>query len=105
MSHFSRITTKFRHKLALIQGLEEMGYTVETDTTIKGYHGLHNVDIAVNKIQGYGIGFARNNNGTYDMVADWWGIAGTGQKKIADELKQQAELIQKGGATKIVVQQ
>lgn len=105
MSHFSRITTKFRHKLALIQCLQEMGYTVETETTIKGYHGLHNVDIAVNKIQGYGIGFARNNNGTYDMVADWWGIAGAGQKKIADELKQRAELIQKEYAKKIVLEQ
>jgi len=105
MSHFSRITTKFRHRQALIQCLQEMGHMVETDTTIKGYHGQHSVDIAVIINHGYGIGFVKNSNGTYDMVADWWGIRGTGQKKIADELKVQAELIQKEYAKKIVLEQ
>lgn len=105
MSHFSRITTKFRHRQALIQCLQDMGHVVETDTTIKGFHGQHTVDIAVKKTRGYGIGFVKNNNGSYDMVADWWGIAGNGQKKIADELKQQAELIQKEYAKKIVLEQ
>ena len=105
MSHFSRITTKFRHREALIQCLQDLGHSVETDTTIKGYHGQHNVDIAVKKTHGYGIGFVRNTNGTYDMVADWWGITGSGQRKIAEELKHQAEMIQKEYAKKIVLEQ
>jgi hypothetical protein len=105
MSHFSRIRTTFRHRGALIQCMQELGYTVETDTTIRGYHGQHNVDIAVKKSGGYGLGFVRNPDGTYDLVADWYGVAGKGEQKIAEELKRQAETIQKEYAKKIVLEQ
>jgi len=105
MSHFSRIRTTFRHREALIQCMEDLGYTVEIDTTIKGYHGRHNVDIAVKKSGGYGLGFVKNPEGTYDLVADWYGVAGRGEKKIAEELKQQAEAIQKKYAKKMVLEQ
>ena len=40
-----------------------------------------------------------------DMVADWWGISGKGEKKIAEELNHQAETIQKEYAKKIVLEQ
>jgi cold shock CspA family protein len=105
MSHFSRIHTQFRHREALIKCLVELGLTVETDTTVKGYHGQHTVDIAAKQSNGYGVGFVKNSDGTYDMVADWWGVSGTGQKKIADELKVQAEIIQKEYARKMVLEQ
>ena len=105
MSHFSRIRTTFRRREALIQCMQESGYTVETDTTITGYHGQHNVDIAVKKSGRYCLGFVENPEGTYDMVADWWGISGKGEKKIAEELNHQAETIQKEYAKKIVLEQ
>jgi len=105
MSHFSRIRTTFRHREALIQCMQDLGYTVETDTTINGYHGMHNVDIAVKRAGGYGLGFVKNPDGTYDLVADWYGVAGKGERKIAEELKQQAEAIQKKYAKKIVLEQ
>ncbi len=105
MSHFSRIRTTFRRREALIQCMQELGYTVETDTTITGYHGQHNVDIAVKKSGRYCLGFVENPEGTYDMVADWWGISGKGETKIAEELNHQAETIQKEYAKKIVLEQ
>jgi hypothetical protein len=105
MSHFSRIRTTFRHREALIQCMQGLGYTVETDTTINGYHGRHNVDIAVRKSGGYGLGFVKNPDGTYDLVADWWGVSGKGETKIAAELKRQAETIQKEYAKKMVLEQ
>ncbi|MDD1689544.1 MAG: DUF1257 domain-containing protein [Methanoregula sp.] len=105
MSHFSRIRTMFRHREALIQCMQELGYSVEIDTTIRGYHGQHNVDIAVKKSGGYGLGFVKNPEGTYDLVADWYGISGKGEKKIAEELKKQAETIQKEYAKKMVLGQ
>lgn len=105
MSHFSRIRTQFRHREALIQCLQDLGYTVELDAAIKGYHGQHTVDIAVKKASGYGVGFVKNTGGTYDMVADWWGVSLTGQKKIAVKLQQQAETIQKEYAKKMVLEQ
>jgi hypothetical protein len=104
MSHYSRVRTQFRHREALVQCLENLGYTVETDTIIKGYRGQHTVDIAVKTTKGYGVGFVRNGE-TYDMVADWWGVAGAGQKKLASELQQHAEKIQKEYAKAMVLEQ
>ncbi len=105
MSHFSRIRTVFRHREALVQCMQDLGYQVETDTTISGYHGRHTVDIAVKKSGGYGLGFVKNPDGTYDMVGDWWGIPGKGETKLAGELKRQAEAIQKEYAKKLVLEQ
>jgi hypothetical protein len=105
MSHFSRIRTTFRHREALIRCMQDLGYTVEIETTIKGYHGQHNVDIAVKKSGGYGLGFVKNPDGTYDLVADWYGVAGKGEQKIAEELKRQAGAIQQEYAKKMVLEQ
>jgi hypothetical protein len=105
MSHFSRIRTTFRHREALIRCMQDLGYTVECDTTIKGYHGRQNVDIAVKKSGDYGLGFVKNPEGSYDLVADWYGVAGRGEKKIAEELKRQAEAIQQEYAKTMVLEQ
>jgi len=105
MSHFSRIRTTFRHREALVQCMQELGYSVETDTTIKGYHGLHNVDIAARKSDGYALGFVKNADGAYDLVADWWGVTGKSEQKVAEELKRQAGAIQQEYAKRMVLEQ
>jgi hypothetical protein len=105
MSHYSRVKTQFRHREALISCLENLGYEVETDTVIKGHHGEHQVDIAVRKTKGYGVGFIKSPDGTFDMVADWWGVAGTDERKITQDLAQQAGAIQKAYAQKMVLEQ
>jgi len=104
MSHYSRVRTQFRHREALIQCLEQLGYTVETDTMIRGYRGQHAVDIAVKTAKGYGVGFVRNGE-TYDMVADWWGVSGVGEKQLANELQEHAGRIQKEYAKAMVLEQ
>jgi Protein of unknown function (DUF1257) len=105
MSHFSRIRTKFRHREALVECLQGLGYHVETDTTVKGYHGQHNVDIAARKSAGYGIGFVKNPDGTYDMVADLWGAGSRTRDTMAGELDAQSGIIQKAYAKKMVLEQ
>jgi hypothetical protein len=105
MSHYSRVRTQFRHREALIACLKNLGYDVETDTVIRGHHGEHEVDIAVRKVKGYGVGFVKSPDGTYDMVADWWGVAGTDERKITQELAEQADAIQKEYAKKMVLEQ
>ena len=105
MSHFSRIRTTFRHRGALMQCLQELGYTVEEGTAIQGHHGCHTVDIAATTKQGYGIGFVQNSDGSFDMVADWWGVKTSNQRKMAEELKAQAGTIQKEYAKKMVLEQ
>jgi hypothetical protein len=105
MSHYSRIKTQFRHRGALVTSLTNLGYDVETDTVIRGHQGEHQLDIAVKTAKGCGIGFVKNPDGTFDMVADWWVVAGTDERKISQELAQQACAIQKEYAKKIVLEQ
>ena len=85
--------------------MQDLGYTVEVNATVRGYHGEHTVDIVAKKSSGYGLGFVMNPSGTYDLVADWWGVPGKGEKKIAEELRRQAETLQKEYAKKIVLEQ
>jgi hypothetical protein len=105
MSHFSRIRTTFRHRGALVRCLQELGYLVEESTTVQGHHGCHSVDIAARSKQGYGIGFVQNGDGSFDMVADWWGVKASSQKKMAEKLREQAGIIQKEYAKKMVLEQ
>jgi hypothetical protein len=105
MSHFSRIKTKFRHRQALIECLQQLGYGVETETTVRGYHGQHDVEIAARMSGGYGIGFVKNPDGTYDMVADLWGAGSRTQEKMAEELDTHAGRIQKAYAKQMVLEQ
>ena len=105
MSHYSRVKTQFRHREALIACLTSLGYEVEIDTVVRGHHGEHTVDIAVKTTKGYGVGFVKSPDGTYDMVADWWGVSGTDECKISQELAQQAGAIQKEYAKKMVLEQ
>jgi hypothetical protein len=105
MSHYSRVKTQFRHREALIACLLNLGYKIETDTTIMGHHGEHTVDIAVRQAKGYGVGFVKSPDGTYDMVADWWGVAGADERMMTLELARQAGTIQKEYAKKMVLEQ
>jgi hypothetical protein len=105
MSHYSRVKTQFRHREALMTCLQNLGYQVETDTVVRGHHGEHTVDIAVKTTKGHGFGFVKSPDGTYDMVADWWGVSGTDERKITQELAQQAGAIQKEYAKKMVLEQ
>ena len=105
MSHYSRVRTRFHNRGALIACLRQMGYAVETDTTIQGHHGEHHVDIAVKMKKGCGIGFVKGTDDTYDMVADWWGVAGTDERKMTQELAQAAGNIQKEYAKQMVLEQ
>jgi hypothetical protein len=59
----------------------------------------------VRKTKGYGVGFIKSPDGTYDMVADWWGVTGIDERKITEELKKQAGTIQKEYAKKMVLEQ
>jgi len=105
MSHYSRVRTQFHNREALIASLRNLGHDVETDTVIQGHHGEHTVDIAVRKTKGYGIGFVKSPDGTYDMVADWWGVKGAEERTITQELEKQAGSIQKEYAKKMILEQ
>jgi hypothetical protein len=105
MSHFSRLKTQFKNREILTECLGEMGYEVETNGTIKGYAGQEFVDFSIKTKNGYGIGFRLNDQGTYDIIADWWGVKGTRHEKLLDGLQERVNRIQREYALKMVMEQ
>ena len=66
--------------------LTEMGYQVINAKTVTGYGKIKEmVDFAV-KTEGYSIGFRRNNEGVFEIVADWWGVKGVTEKEFVSKL-------------------
>ena len=90
MSHFTRLKTRITNKEMLINCLKEMGYEVRENCTIKGYrYTKHKVDVAVSTKSGYEIGFVMDEEGVYNVVADWWGISSTSENEFARQLEEQ----------------
>ncbi len=89
MSHFSRLKTQIVEKEFLLQALQDMGYTVEEgELEVQGFGGKATpVSVRASKPNSYDIGF-RQKAGRYEIVADWWGVAGTNQKDFRDQLAQ-----------------
>jgi len=74
LSHFSTVRTQINSKADLIATLESLGYKVVEKTQVKGYSSNAHVDFIVNPPHGdYQIGF-RLHKGTYEIIADWWGV-------------------------------
>ncbi len=95
MSHFTRMRTKIRDRQTLTRCLEEMGHQVQEGGTIRGYQGREKVDLRVTTGRGYEIGFRRTGDGSYELIADWWGVRGTSQAQFTRELQQQFEEVQR----------
>jgi len=82
-----------------------MGFVIGTDTTIRGYRGLINVDIAAKTSQGCDIGFVKNADGSYDMIGDWWGKGGKKDQELGKALEEQAGKIQQEYARRVVIEE
>ncbi|MBC8231069.1 DUF1257 domain-containing protein [bacterium] len=87
MSHFSRLRTKIKDKDTLLNCLKELGYQVQLGGSIQGFQGRRDVEVAVRLREGYDIGFVRGASGTYDIIADWWGVKGTTQRQFISRLQ------------------
>jgi hypothetical protein len=76
MSHFTNVQVQIRSAKDIMECLTEMGYQVINAKTVTGYGKVKEmVDFAV-KTEGYDIGFRRNHEGVFEIVADWWGVKG-----------------------------
>jgi hypothetical protein len=104
MSHFSRLKTRFKNREILLQCLHDMGYETREHAMIQGYEGMHEVDIAIKTGKEYGIGFIHSEEGTYDMVADWWNVKGS-DRTVAERLGKRMAGVQREYAVKTVLEQ
>ena len=76
MSHFTKIKTKIFKKEILIKSLENLGFLVDQGISIlRGYDDLkRDVDFVIKLESSYNIGFALTEDGSYEIIADWWGV-------------------------------
>ena len=93
MSHFTKVTTKINNLVALKRALDQLGwkYTEASEgVVVRGYRGqTMKAEIAIDKGK-YDIGVVKNADGTYELVAGWWGIEttrGETEQQIAQELE------------------
>ncbi len=73
MSHFTTIKVQIKNGEILHKTLQELGYTVETNTNVRGYQGIKTeAEYVIRQNNGYDLGFRRQGD-NYELVADFWG--------------------------------
>lgn len=93
MSHFTNVKTQIKDIDTLIAALRQLGYAVEQGEalTLRGYRGNTTTSPIKVAFEGrgnvYDLGVVAQDDGTYALVSDWWGIRQCGhddEKLIAD---------------------
>jgi hypothetical protein len=83
MSHFTKCDLKITNLVALKRALADMELNFkeaqnEQQVVVRGWKGA-TLDAEVSVDMGkYDIGVVKQQDGTYELVADWWGIEVTG---------------------------
>ena len=76
MSHFSTLRTKITNAEVLQTSLKDLGIEVKTDADVRGYNGQRiRADIVATLEGEYDLGWSENTNGSFDLIADLWGVA------------------------------
>jgi hypothetical protein len=76
MSHFSTLRTKITSAEILTNSLRDLGISVNTDADVRGYNGQRLRADIVAVLEGeYDLGWSRNADGSFDLIADLWGVA------------------------------
>jgi Protein of unknown function (DUF1257) len=76
MSHFSTLRTKITESEILKSSLRDLGISVKTEADVRGYNGQRVRADIVAVLEGeYDLGWSRNADGSFDLIADLWGVA------------------------------
>jgi hypothetical protein len=76
MSHFSTLRTKVTDSEILKASLRDLGINVKTEADVRGYNGQRvRADIVATLEGDYDLGWSRNADGSFDLIADLWGVA------------------------------
>ena len=94
MSHFSKIRTEIKDEKMLLKCLKKLGLKVKKKGRISGHEGTQKVDFVVRTSDGNNIGFVRDIDGAFQIVADWHGIKDAGKMMFAAKLKKEFYEIQ-----------
>jgi hypothetical protein len=76
MSHFSTLRTKITDAEVLKNSLRDLGITTKSEADVRGYQGQRVRADIIAVLEGeYDLGWSRNADGTFDLIADLWGVA------------------------------
>ena len=96
MSHFTKCDLKMTNVEALKKALADMEMNVVEaaagqQVVVRGYRGQTlSADLKID-MGTYDIGVVKNDDGTLDLVADWWGVEttkGVSEEELKTRLKQ-----------------
>ena len=79
MSHFTTVKTVVRDKAVLCETLLHLHYEFREGERlpIRGYSGQNTYgQVVVNTGSGYDVGFQRQQDESFSVCADWWGVEG-----------------------------
>ena len=115
MSHFTAVKTKIRDLACLVRAIKDLGYEVtqaeeHQQVRVRGYQGqTTDAVLSIKASKTYDIGVKLTADGTYEFVADWWGVETTrgvtekefiqqltrrySYHKVMDEVKKKGEAI------------
>jgi hypothetical protein len=104
VSHFSRVRTSLKDREVLTTCLEELGYEVTEGGTIRSREGVREVDLSIHTKNGNGIGFVKDADGCYNLVADRWGMGGK-ERRILDRMAGTLAKVQRNYAERMIREQ
>ncbi|TNF38483.1 MAG: DUF1257 domain-containing protein [Deltaproteobacteria bacterium] len=95
MSHFTSVKTKIRSLTSLIRAIKDLGmqFTQAEEhqkVHVRGYQGqTTDAVLSIHASKTYDIGVKLTADGTYEFVADWWGVEttrGMGEEEFIKKL-------------------
>ena len=80
MSHFTKVATKINDLTALKKALDQLGWKYSAATegvTVRGWRGqTAKAEISIDMGK-YDVGVVKQEDGTYSLESDWWGVETT----------------------------
>ncbi len=74
--HFSTLRSKITDAELLIKTLRDLGIAVKREADVRGDNGQRVRADIVAVLEGeFDLGWSRNDDGTFDFIADLWGVA------------------------------
>jgi hypothetical protein len=75
MSHFTRVKTQITDLPLLKRALLDLHYAILDKAIVRGYKGRHaTAEVVVRPGGAYDVGFVKDEDGSYNLLADWWGV-------------------------------
>jgi hypothetical protein len=91
VSHFTKVATKINDLVALMKALDQLGWKykhAEQGVEVRGWRGAKTqAEISIDMGK-YDVGVIKQEDGTYALEADWWGIETTRGVKEEEVVKE-----------------